>query len=474
MGKALVIQLARMGDIAQSLHLGRDLKVAEGHSVFMLVDQRLGDLVWKLAPWLDGVFTLDVEGYLRGFRNNANWVSLWEALDGETGPIARERFDRVVNLNYGRLAGTVASVISGDVQVEGFHSSARGSCGDAWTDFFSGILQANRRWNRFHLVDVFRSYASTRGLEPERSGPEATGWRGPGVLGIQLGTRCAKRTWPAEAFVEVVLGFKAWQGADILLLGEEGERKTAQYVLDRAGGPHVHDLVGRTSLSDLVDVLSGVDVLLSGDTGTLHLASWLGVRSVGIFFGPAYAFETGPYGAGHTVIQVEKGCSPCKETERCTERVCGETLTAEAVLCVFRGEAFRLRPPLYAYRSEFRAGWLQYLPVENRVASWEEILAFLYWGSAGQFLDALPGRFPSMELAIRCLRSSYRVGDLGEMQEKGFWDDKVPGGLAEPERRRLQSILQDGWNRLKEQIHGDSFEEFTRIERESAGAGCPS
>lgn len=474
MGHALVIQLARMGDIAQSLHLSRDLKRAGGDSVSMLVDGRLSGFLKNLAPWLDGVFTLDVEGYLRGFQDKASWVDIWERLAEEIEPVLEERFDRVLNLNFGRLAGSVASLVCRDRQVEGFSPAAEGSCGDDWMDFFARLLQTNRRWNRFHLVDVFRSLASRRFQPPGRSIVPAAVAGVPGVVAIQLGTRCAKRTWPPEAFVEVVRGLQDRQGVDILLLGDHNERWIARYVCERAGGSRVHDFVGKTSLSDLEEVLRGADVLVSGDTGTLHLASWLGVPSVGIFFGPAYAFETGPYGAGNTVIQVEGACSPCKETENCQDMMCRQTLTAEAVLCALRCEPLRLSPPLRAYRSGFVAGWLQFVPVEDRVASWEEILAYLYWGSVGEFVGVPPGSFPSMELSIRSLLAAYRVENLQEMPDEVWWDAHLPRGFSDGGQRRLRSILQDGWEQVREQIHGKPFEEPPLLEGESAGAGSLS
>lgn len=124
----------------------------------------------------------------------------------------------------------------------------------------------------------------------------------------------AKR-WPLERFAEVVRTVSAentrlhW-----LLLGapkeaEMGEKLSAML----PGVPH-DNLVGKTRLSELITTLRGCALLLTNDTGTMHLAAALGVPTVSIF-GSTCPVATGPLGDRHLVIQHQVPCSPCFERE---------------------------------------------------------------------------------------------------------------------------------------------------------------
>jgi ADP-heptose:LPS heptosyltransferase len=72
--------------------------------------------------------------------------------------------------------------------------------------------------------------------------------------------------------------------------------------------------IGGTSLGELVELLRESDLLLTNDTGTMHLAASLGVPVVAVF-GSTDATLTGPLGAGHRVLQHRVPCGPCFQRE---------------------------------------------------------------------------------------------------------------------------------------------------------------
>ncbi|HSI65554.1 MAG TPA: glycosyltransferase family 9 protein, partial [Candidatus Saccharimonadia bacterium] len=74
------------------------------------------------------------------------------------------------------------------------------------------------------------------------------------------------------------------------------------------------NLVGKTSLSELIARLRTCRVLLTNDTGTMHLAASLGVPTVSIF-GSTEPVLTGPLGAHHRVVRHHVPCSPCFRRE---------------------------------------------------------------------------------------------------------------------------------------------------------------
>ena len=96
------------------------------------------------------------------------------------------------------------------------------------------------------------------------------------------------------------------------------------------------NLVGKTRLAGLITELRRCHLLVTNDTGTMHLAAALGVPTVSIF-GSTEPVLTGPLGDRHTVIRHQVPCSPCFKREcpfghyECMTRITPEQV-ARAVL----------------------------------------------------------------------------------------------------------------------------------------------
>jgi ADP-heptose:LPS heptosyltransferase len=450
MSRVLVSQLARMGDLTQSLYLLRDLEQAEGHRVSVLVDKRLEAFTRARAPWLETIYTMDLERTLRGFRRGISWTGLWPALADELRPLRDACFERVINLNYGKLPAAVSEAIRGETPVEGFQVGDDGSFGDPWVEMVSRLVQSNRRWNRFHLVDVFRFLSPRRAPADRVRTRESKVLTNRSVVGVQIGTRCPKRTWGPRNLIEVIRGLQREVGCEILLFGEGRERAQADYIVRRAGAGRIRNLVGKTSLEDLVETLCGCDRLLSGDTGTLHLAAYLGVPSVGIFFGPAYVFETGPYGPGHLVLQAEPPCGPCREEAPCVEESCRALVPPDTVLRILTGESEEPHPQSQVYASGFVDNWMEYRPIQRRRATRDDTIGFLYRGSAGEFLGEPTDRLPSLPEVLNFFVNHYGVDRALLTEVYDALESSVPRTFRPADQDRLLGILHEGWTLLKE------------------------
>lgn len=94
-------------------------------------------------------------------------------------------------------------------------------------------------------------------------------------------------------------------------------------------------LDGRTDLKTLAAIYRRTQVLLTTDSGPMHLAAAVGTTVVALF-GPTAPWRTGPYGPGHTVLRAGVGCSPCfKKVCRTTdyeERACMRRLSVDEVV----------------------------------------------------------------------------------------------------------------------------------------------
>lgn len=119
----------------------------------------------------------------------------------------------------------------------------------------------------------------------------------------------AKR-WPAERFAEVaqVVSEKT-PGCRWVLFGVEKDREIGAAIAATLGA-RCENLIGKTTLAELITRLRECRLLLTNDTGTMHLAAHLGVPTVSVF-GSTEPALTGPLGEGHHVLRHHVECSPC-------------------------------------------------------------------------------------------------------------------------------------------------------------------
>ncbi|MDO9462851.1 MAG: lipopolysaccharide heptosyltransferase II [Deltaproteobacteria bacterium] len=89
---------------------------------------------------------------------------------------------------------------------------------------------------------------------------------------------------------------------------------------------------GRTNLRELAHLYSLSRVMVTTDTGPMHIAAAMGTPVVALF-GPTAPWRTGPFGDGHVVIRKELPCSPCFK-KKCTDPRCMSTIEVEEVLQV--------------------------------------------------------------------------------------------------------------------------------------------
>jgi heptosyltransferase II len=145
----------------------------------------------------------------------------------------------------------------------------------------------------------------------------------------------AKR-WLPERFAEAAAKISAQSSAQWILLGTKNDAAVGQQIASALGDRCVNR-IGQTTLDQLIDELRQCRLLLTNDTGTMHLASLLGLPVVAIF-GSTEPRLTGPLGNGHIILRHHVECSPCFLREcpidfRCMKAISADEV-ADAVLSV--------------------------------------------------------------------------------------------------------------------------------------------
>ena len=91
------------------------------------------------------------------------------------------------------------------------------------------------------------------------------------------------------------------------------------------------NLGGETTLLELACLYKKAQMVISTDSGPMHLAAAVETPVIALF-GPTDPARTGPYGAGHTVIRTELSCSPCF-LKKCSTKKCMEDISPRAGFC---------------------------------------------------------------------------------------------------------------------------------------------
>jgi len=139
----------------------------------------------------------------------------------------------------------------------------------------------------------------------------------------------AKR-WLPERFAEVAVKVSAKSSARWILLGTKNDIPTGDKIAG-AIGDHCVNRIGQTTLEQLMQELRECRLLLTNDTGTMHLAALLGVPVVAIF-GSTEPRLTGPLGDGHVVLRHHVECSPCFLRECPIDFRCMNAISAQEAI----------------------------------------------------------------------------------------------------------------------------------------------
>jgi lipopolysaccharide heptosyltransferase I len=149
-------------------------------------------------------------------------------------------------------------------------------------------------------------------------------------------SRWETKNWPAERFAAVARHLQTQCGATITLLGAPADQSACQAIADSLPKA-CNNLAGKTSIVEMGSILKAADLLISNDSGPVHMAAAVGTRTL-VIFGPTNPGRTGPFGTGHRVLQSLNTCQPCM-SRRCKhpDSSCIRNISADEVIAAAVG-----------------------------------------------------------------------------------------------------------------------------------------
>lgn len=346
--------LTRFGDLLQSQSVIDALHKA-GHNVDLICLRNFASAV-PLIRHLRHVLPLN------GGRLLAKTDGQWPEAVAELTGFARQAVERckpdyVINLTPGAPARLLTRLLAGDhAKTLGFGLDNYGFGIDhgIWVSFFS--VAAGKRVNSpFNLADMLRMLAApllaghngdfhlalpdenaiawAKSYIHSNGNSEATQY-----VAFQLGASEERRRWPVSCFRQ--LGQRLWDEMRIqpVLLGSASEKALAQEYAGGALHPFI-DAVGFTNIPQLAALLRQTRLLITNDTGTMHLASGMGVTSLALFFATAQPWDTGPMLPGCCCLEPALDCHPCAFGKQCLrgDESCRLDITADSVFRLVSG-----------------------------------------------------------------------------------------------------------------------------------------
>jgi lipopolysaccharide heptosyltransferase II len=153
----------------------------------------------------------------------------------------------------------------------------------------------------------------------------------PFCIGINPGADRTEKRWSPENHASVADRLSEVRGAKIFVFGGPGEEHLASRI-EKAMQHPVTNLAGKLSLNELAYVISRLDLLVTNDSGPMHIGAAVKTPVVALF-GPEDPVYTRPYTSPdlYRIVQKELSCRPCMN-KRCDRPICMESLKPEEVL----------------------------------------------------------------------------------------------------------------------------------------------
>lgn len=142
------------------------------------------------------------------------------------------------------------------------------------------------------------------------------------------------KRWPEDYFAEIAELLTA-KGYKILFVGGPSDTQRVNYIINKLKNKDmIYNLSGKTSLLELAAVLKKAKLVISGDTGPVHVAAAVGTNTAAVF-GPSDEEKYAPRGSGKNILikNIDLDCRPCGEHECPLEHFkCMRELSPEMVL----------------------------------------------------------------------------------------------------------------------------------------------
>ena len=335
--KILILKPSSLGDVVQALSVLRLIKRhLPASEIFWWINSNLASLI-EGDPDLTGIVRFE----RKRWAAPRHWPEMFRSVQW----MRAQNFDWVIDLQCLARSGAFAWLANGKFLI-GLDESREGA---------RGLYDLALRRPSFytHAVDWYLAVLPPLGVPvhknfqwlPEHSEIAAAvkaKWQTDGArwIALQPGARWENKRWPVQNFAELVRLLAAgFPDVRFAILGNDDDKPLGK-IIARAEPRRSLNLCGQTSLPEMVEWLRLCKLMITNDTGPMHVAAALGKPLIALF-GPTEPRRTGPYGQLENVLRINLPCSPCLKSH-CTYEKPNECLKAISPAMVFESACEKL------------------------------------------------------------------------------------------------------------------------------------
>lgn len=311
-----LVKLSSLGDVVHALPVAAALRAhAPSWRLTWIVERHEAALL-RDNPVLDAVLPVDTRGWRRA-RRLRELVGVAREVAGLRRRLRVERFDAALDLQGLVKSGLLTAATGAPLRI----GYAVGQCREPLNALFTNRRVTPPATAR-HVVEQNLALLTPLGvragepefplaLDPEADAAIARFFSGAGlkardrVVVLNPGAGRPDKQWPVAHFRELARRLTDEGAATALVVWGPDELARAREIVDGAARARAL-LAPATGLDELAALLRRASVVVSADTGPLHLAAALGTRCVGLY-GPTSAVRNGPYGDRHRALQSGDG-----------------------------------------------------------------------------------------------------------------------------------------------------------------------
>jgi heptosyltransferase-1 len=322
-----IIKPSSLGDIVHSLPILTALRSRWPSAHIVWVARRPFDEVLEGHLHLNELIVYDRRRNRVDFSALGRTARLYQTL-------VRGRFDLTIDLQGLLRSGLMTAATLARMRI-GLADAREGA-----TRFYTHVIDAPRRVH--HAVERTLMVAEALGAvvsEPQFHLPinkEHRQWarlmlRGlssPRIV-LNVGGRWVTKRWPGKHFAEIASRAVAEFGAQLIAVGSVEDRPLVDELARHLRPGSLLDLCGCTRLMELAALTVEADLMISNDTGPLHLAAAAGARVLGIYTCTSPKL-TGPFGIHASTVESSVWCSPSFR-KKCNRLDCMFELTPDRV-----------------------------------------------------------------------------------------------------------------------------------------------
>lgn len=334
----LIVKLSAIGDVIHTLPSLAALRrrYPEAH-ITWAIEEFSSDLLMD-HPDLDHVLVSRRKSWIRDLRRGRISDALKE-MKAFVSELRTRHYDLVIDF-HGLFKSAIIVLLSGGERRLGYDSLQE----------LSGLFYNEKIHEdmRKHAVDRYLDFARHLGAHADKpefivaTGQEnesrvrallESGGIGPNDVFVAISPQALWETklWSDQKFAQ--LGERIMQELNVPVVFTGGDVCATEGIQSFLALPAV-DLAGRTTLRDLACLYRRASLLVTTDSGPMHMAAAMGTPVVALF-GPTDPARTGPYGTDHKVIRRELYCSPCF-FRMCDTKLCMREIAVEDVFQAVR------------------------------------------------------------------------------------------------------------------------------------------